>query len=285
MDSKETLKNNYLSRISPDDFFELLLDELKLNSRLTGYYRFLSSDSGFLFRKAYFVERLRFIQEHITDKSSVIWDCGSGYGTTCLFLGLNGFKTFGSTLEYYFQEIPNRMNYWRQYGNVDLFTTGYADIFDSHPADASVDVIILQDTLHHLEPLQEALSIFNRVLKPNGKIILIEENGSNILQIIKLFIKRGNKRVIEYWDEKLGKKVMMGNENIRGIHSWNREFEKQNFRIVPDKTSYVRLFPPFLFKKENFDRLIERERTIWKNNALLKEFFYFGINMVIEKQK
>jgi SAM-dependent methyltransferase len=285
LDPKETVKNNYHSRISPDDFFELLLDELKQNSRLQGYYRFLSSDSGFLFRKAYFAERLRFIQEHITDKSSVIWDCGSGYGTTCLFLGLNGFKTFGSTLEYYFQEIPNRLNYWRQYGNVDLFTTSYEDIFDSHPADGSVDVIILQDTLHHLEPLQQALTIFNKVLKPHGKIILVEENGSNIIQNVKLFIKRGNKRVIEYWDEKLGKKVMMGNENIRGISSWNREFEKQNLRIVPDATSYVRLFPPFMFNKENYDRLIERERKIWKNNALLKKYFYFGINMVIEKQK
>ena len=208
-----------------------------------------------------------------------------GLSTTCLFLGLNGFKTFGSTLEYYFQEIPNRLNYWRQYGNVDLFTTSYEDIFDSHPADVSIDVIILQDTLHHLEPLQQALTIFNKVLKPNGKIILVEENGSNIIQNVKLFMKRGNKRVIEYWDEKLGKKVMMGNENIRGISSWNHEFEKQNLRIVPEATSYVRLFPPFMFNKENYDRLIERERAIWNNNALLKKYFYFGINMVIEKQK
>jgi SAM-dependent methyltransferase len=285
LDPKETVKNNYHSRISPDDFFELLLDELKQNSRLQGYYRFLSSDSGFLFRKAYFVERLRFIQEHITDKSSVIWDCGSGYGTTCLFLGLNGFKTFGSTLEYYFQEIPNRLDYWRQYGNVNLFTTSYEDIFDSHPADASIDVIILQDTLHHLEPLQQALTIFNKVLKPDGKIILVEENGSNIIQNVKLFMKRGNKRVIEYWDEKLGKKVMMGNENIRGINSWNHEFEKQNLRIVPEATNYVRLLPPFIFNNENYDRLIEKERAIWKNNALLKKYFYFGINMVVEKQK
>lgn len=177
------------------------------------------------------------------------------------------------------------MNYWRKYGNADLFTTSYEDIYDSHPADASVDVIILQDTLHHLEPLQNALSIFNRVLKPNGKIILIEENGDNITQNIKLFLKRGNRRVIEYWDEKLGKKVMMGNENIRGMNSWTSEFEKQNFRIIPEKTTYVRLFPPFMFNGEKYDRLIERERTIWKNNALLKKYFYFGINMVIEKQK
>lgn len=281
----ETLTNNYHSGISPDDFFELLLEELKQNSRLRGYYRFLSSDSGFFFRKAYFIERLRFIHEHITDKSSVIWDCGSGYGTTCLFLGLNGFKTFGSTLEYYFQEIPERMNYWRRYGNADLFTTSYENIYDSHPADASVDVIILQDTLHHLEPLQKALSIFNKVLKPNGKIILIEENGDNIIQNIKLFLKRGNRRVIEYWDDKLGKKVMMGNENIRGINSWTSEFEKQNFRIIPEKTTYVRLFPPFMFNEEKYDNLIEKEKVIWKNNRLLRKYFYFGINMVIEKQK
>lgn len=277
--------NSMTSGISAGDFFELLLEELKINPGLKGYYRFLSSDSGFLFRKAYFIQRLQYIADHVTDKSYSIWDCGSGYGTTCLFLSLNGFTTFGSTLEYYYKEIPNRLEYWKKFGNVDLFKTSYEDIYDSHPAESSTDIIILQDTLHHLEPLQKALAIFDKILKPDGKIILVEENGSNLIQNFKLFLKRGNKRVIGYYDEKLQKKVVMGNENIRGYKSWEEEFAQQNFRIIPEETRYVRLFPPFRFNEKNYESLVKREQEIWRNNVFLKKYFYFGINMIIEKKK
>lgn len=278
-------KNNKIDGLSAVDFFELLLEELKVNPELKGYYRFLLNDSAFLFRKAYFIQRLQFIAGHVTDKSSSIWDCGSGYGTTCLFLCLNGFTTFGSTLEYYYKEIPTRLKYWKKFGNVDLFKTSYENIYDSHPKESSVDIIILQDTLHHLEPLQKALSIFDKVLKPEGKIILVEENGSNLIQNFKLLLKRGNKRIIEYYDEKLGKKVMMGNENIRGYKSWETEFARQNFRIIPEETRYVRLFPPFLFNEKNYEKRIQQEQKIWRSSAFLKRYFYFGINMITEKQK
>ena len=202
-------------RMEVGEFFELLLEELHQNKELRGYYRFLDDKSKFAFRKSYFVQRLQYIADQITNPADVIWDCGSGYGTTCIYLAINGFRSLGSTLEYYFKEIENRKAFWDRHGDMDLFATNYEDIYDSHPAENSTDVIILQDTLHHLEPLQDALEIFNKVLKPGGKIILIEENGSNIIQNIKLYKQRGNKRIIEYYDEKLGKKIIMGNENIR----------------------------------------------------------------------
>jgi SAM-dependent methyltransferase len=280
-----TLNNSKSPKISVTDFFDLLLEELKQNPELRGYYRFLSSDSGFLFRKAYFIQRLQFIADHITDPSSLIWDCGSGYGTTCLYLSLNGFKSFGSTLEYYYKEIPNRLQFWKKYGDVDLFTSNYEDIYDSHPEDSSIDIVILQDTLHHLEPLQKALAIFDKVLKPNGRLILVEENGSNIVQNLKLYLKRGSKRVVEYYDEKLQKSVIMGNENIRGYVQWQKEFTKQNFRIIEDETQYVRFFPPFRFNEDNYNKLISREQQIWKRNIFLKEYFFYGINFIVEKQK
>jgi len=283
LDPSGKAKKSNVTEISPADFFELLLDELRQNSRLKGYYRFLNSEAGFLFRKAYFIQRLQYIADHVSDKSSVIWDCGSGYGTTCLFLSLNGFTSFGSTLEYYYKEIPDRRKFWNKYGNADRFTTNYEDIFDSHPEMSSVDIIILQDTLHHLEPLQDALAIFAGVLKPDGKIILIEENGSNVIQNIKLLIKRGNKKIIEYYDEKLRKKVVMGNENIRGYPSWEKEFALQGLKIVHKETQYVRLYPPFFFNEKNYYKLIDREQQIWKKNALLKRFFFYGINCIIEK--
>lgn len=270
-------------KMDVDEFFELLLEELNQNQELKGYYRFLDDESKFAFRKAYFVQRLKYISEHVTDKSSTIWDCGSGYGTTCIYLAINGFKSFGSTLEYYYKEIPNREKYWSKYGDMSLMSSEYADIYDSHPKENSVDIIILQDTLHHLEPLQDALAIFKKVLKPGGKIILIEENGSNIIQNIKLFKQRGNKRVIKYYDEKLGKEIIMGNENIRSHEKWKAEFEKQNFRILESETEYIRYFLPPKFKKSDMNDLIKQEQKIAIKNQFLKKYFFFGINYIIEK--
>lgn len=266
-----------------EEFFELLLEELRQNTQLRGYYRFLDDESKFAFRKSYFLQRLQYIADHITDRSAVIWDCGSGYGTTCIYLALNGFITMGSTLEYYFREIDNRLAYWSKFGNMDLFSSSYEDIYDSHPAENSIDIIILQDTLHHLEPLPDALKIFHKVLKPGGKIILIEENGSNVIQNMKLFKQRGNKRIIRYYDEKLKKDIIMGNENIRSYRKWKKEFEGHDFGILENETRYIRFYPPFLYGKRGMDKVIEKEQKMVAKSDFLKKYFFFGINFIIEK--
>lgn len=265
------------------EFFNLLLDELDQNKQLRGYYRFLDDDSKFAFRKSYFVQRLKYIADHVTDPSAVIWDCGSGYGTTCIYLAINGFSSMGSTLEYYYKEIENRLGFWKQFGDMGLFTTNYEDIYDSHPEPDSIDIIILQDTLHHLEPLQDALKIFNRVLKPGGKIILIEENGANIIQSLKLYKQRGSKRIIQYYDEKLQKTITMGNENIRSYRQWEKEFERQGFAIDEKETRYVRFYPPFLFGKTDLDDMIRKEQRLAVKHPFLRHFFFFGINFIIRK--
>lgn len=267
-----------------EEFFELLLEELRQNRELRGYYRFLEDDSKFAFRKSYFIQRLQYIADHVTNPSDVIWDCGSGYGTTCIYLALNGYKSMGSTLEYYFKEIENRRQYWSKYGDMGLFTTNYEDIYESHPPENSTDIIILQDTLHHLEPLQEALKIFYKILKPGGKIILIEENGANIIQNLKLYRQRGNKRIIEYYDEKLKKNIIMGNENIRSLGKWKRELSRQGFRIVEEETRYVRFYPPFMFGRRKMEEVISREQQLVNRNRFLRQYFFFGINLIIEKE-
>jgi SAM-dependent methyltransferase len=270
-------------RMGVEEFFNLLLEEIRQNSELRGYYRFLDDESKFAFRKSYFVQRLQYISDHISNPSDVIWDCGSGYGTTCIYLAINGFKSLGSTLEYYYKEIENRLAYWDKHGDMTLFSTNYEDIYDSHPEENSTDIIILQDTLHHLEPLQDALTIFNKVLRPGGKIILIEENGSNIIQTLKLYKQRGNKRIIEYYDEKLKKNIIMGNENIRSYRKWERELDKQGFRIVEEDTRFIRYYPPFMFGKRDMEEVVKKEQQIAGRNSILRKYFFFGINFIIEK--
>ena len=92
-------------------FFDLLLKEIKLNDDLSQYYKFNESDRRFKFRKAYFVQRLQYIVDYMPKSKAIkVFDLGCGYGTTALFLVLNGYRVEGVTLEFYFKTINQHLN-------------------------------------------------------------------------------------------------------------------------------------------------------------------------------
>jgi SAM-dependent methyltransferase len=265
------------------EFFELFLDELRGNPALTSYYKLLASPASFEFRKAYVVQRLHYIQAHLPEKAATIWDCGCGYGTTALFLALNGYQVHGTTLEFYFDQLPGRLRYWAQFGDVSGFTYSYENLFDSPPPPATYDHIIIQDTLHHLEPLPAALGILREALRPGGQLIVVEENGGNLVQSLKLYLRRGNRRVIEIYDDTLKKNILIGNENIRSLAAWRRELARQGLHVPDSGVQYIRLFPPFLFKPAMVSRLLQRENDLWRRSSLLKENLFFGLNFLATK--
>ena len=274
--------------VSPEQFFELMLKELEVHTEMQPYYKFLGKKSSWHFRRNYFLQRLRYIKKYIIDADAdkealCIWDCGSGYGTTCLFLAMNGIKTFGTTLEFYYDTVQKRMEYWSKYGDTSLFTCTYENLFDNQPTANSFDWIIVQDTLHHLEPIGEALQIFNKSLKKNGKILSIEENGNNLIQRLKLYKYRGNKRIITIWDEKLQKDILIGNENIRSLDSWRHLFEKSGFHLKEDSVQYIRYFLPVHYRFSAPEALLEKEQKIQSGKGFRREYFFFGLNFIAEK--
>jgi hypothetical protein len=117
-------------------------------------------------------------------------------------------------------------------------------------------------------------------LKPQGIIIGIEENGNNLLIRANRYRTRGNNRIIEVYDEKLGKTHLLGNENIRSYETWKKEFENAGFELK-DK-SYIRLFFPFFYTKNNAEKLISKEQKLWKSNTILREFFFMGLNFIAQ---
>ena len=264
--------------MSINEFLELFVRELELNRELSDYYRLLKAKSSFLFRKAYIEQRLRYVDKLINKKGYVIWDAGCGYATTSIFLSINGYKVEGTTLEFYYDKIRKRLDYWSRFGNIDTLSIRYENLFDNSLKPDSFDAIVLQDTLHHLEPISDAVDIFSKALKDDGKIIVSEENGNNIICNIKHFRERGFNRITAVYDEKLGKKIMFGNENTRSLKSWKKIFSKANFTIDNSLTEYIRLFPPGLFNDTDYYNLLEKEQRIWRKNRLLREFFFFGIN-------
>jgi len=277
--------------MSPEQFFELMLKELEVHTEMQPYYKFLGKKSSWHFRRNYFLQRLRYIKKYLVDsndtgnfrKNLSIWDCGCGYGTTCLFLAMNGIKTYGTTLEFYFETIQKRKEYWSKYGDTSLFTCTYENLFDNKPEPGIYDWIIVQDTLHHLEPINDALQIFNSSLKKGGKLLSIEENGNNIIQRIKLYKYRGNKRIITIYDEKLKKEIMLGNENIRSLADWDKLFINNGFHLAMGSVQYIRYFLPLHYKFSTPEDLLERELKIQAGKGLRREYFFFGLNFVMEK--
>ena len=165
-----------------------------------------------------------------------------------------------------------------------MFTYNYEYFFDFKNSKNIYDTIILQDTLHHIEPLDEALKIFYTFLKPGGRMIMIEENGSNIIQKAKLYLRRGNKRITNIYDEKLKKHIPFGNENIRSFQLWEKHFEKADFKIIKEKTKYIRIYPPFFFKKNNTKQLIDKEQRLWRKSNFYRKYLFFGLNFIAQKQ-
>lgn len=269
--------------MTAQQFFDLLLIELESHQELRGYYRFLESDKRADFRKSYYLQRLSYIEKHLPPAGSFVWDCGCGFGTTNLFLAMKSIRSFGNTLEYYHDQIAKRMGYWSDYGDTTLFAYSYADTFDLHPPNAHYDAIIAQDTLHHLEPLSRGLAMFRKSLKPGGKVIVIEENGANVIQRAKLFARRGTKRVVEVEDPKLGKKVLMGNENIRKVGEWKALFEEAGLTFHSDTLTHIRIFPPFAFRASDPSDTVEHEQRLISKNRLLRRYFAFGINFIATK--
>ena len=90
-------------------FVDLFLEELKETNDFAGYYKILDSKKLYLFRKAYFEQRLAYINNHIQGSNKFIWDLGCGYGTTSIFLALNGHQITASTLEFYYDKIQKRL--------------------------------------------------------------------------------------------------------------------------------------------------------------------------------
>ena len=264
-------------------FFDLFLKEIKLNDYLSQYYKFHESDRRFKFRKAYFVQRLQYIVDYMPKSKAIkVFDLGCGYGTTALFLVLNGYSVEGITLEFYFKTIKKRLAYWSTFGDVSGFTYEYRNILDGIPKN-EYDVIIAQDTLHHLEPIGQALKKIYQALKSDGILIAVEENGSNIVQNLKLIKQRGFKKVKTIYDKVLEKEILIGDENIRSLSIWENLLSTNNLSLNHNTLNYIRFFYPISYKNKSIEEVVRLEQRIQHKSFFLKKWFFFGLNFVAHK--
>jgi 2-polyprenyl-3-methyl-5-hydroxy-6-metoxy-1,4-benzoquinol methylase len=264
-------------------FFELFEEELRLFPQLTNYHRFINTPDLYHFRKSYLVERYEFMLSHITKPGSVILDLGCGYGTTAILLTMLGHKVHGITLEYYFDEIEKRLEYWSRFGDVSSLKFEYLDFFDLDES-CRYDYILAIDTLHHIEPFSVAATRLYNLLHPQGKLVVSEENGNNLIARMKHFRERGFKRISRYYDERLQKEIVFGNENTRSLAAWKRAFSHTQFVFDENSVGYIRFYMPRKHRKMENHLLIETEHTLWKKYSFLREYFFFGFNFVMYRK-
>lgn len=266
-----------------NEFFELFEQELNQNKNLTSYHRFNSKASRYHFRKSYLEQRYSYILKNISKEPSLIWDVGSGFGTMCFLLASMGHQIIGTTLEYYFEQIDNRLEYWSKYIDVSNIRFEYNNIFETNYPSKYFNYIVAMDTLHHIEPFSESVHLFYKTLKQNGTIIVCEENGNNVFIKAKHFKLRGFKRITKIYDPVLDKEILFGNENTRSLKQWKREFSVAPFKINHDSIEYIRLYLPPSYRNKNTAEIVKKEQALWRKNPFLREYLFFGLNFIINK--
>jgi len=266
-----------------DDFFDLFEAELRSNDELTGYHRFTNSEKMYEFRKAYIKQRIKYVVDHVKKPNAKVWDVGCGFGTTSILLALMGHEVTGTTLEFYYDGIEKRLEYWSKHGDLSKLKFAYENIFtQEHKAD-EFDYVVAQDTLHHLEPFEEAVHIIYKTLKKGGELIAVEENGDNVVNNAKNFKRRGFKRVTTIYDEKLDQEISFGDENTRNLATWKKEFSVEPFEFLEDSVEYVRYFWPAAYKKHTPEEILEKEQKLWRKSSLRKKYLFFGLNFRVRK--
>ncbi|MEM9051591.1 MAG: class I SAM-dependent methyltransferase [Bacteroidota bacterium] len=266
-----------------DQFFELFEAELRTNSELTGYHRFTNSEKMYDFRKAYIKQRMQYVVDSVSKPNSKIWDVGCGFGTTSILLALLGHEVVGTTLEFYYNSIDERIKYWEQFGDLSKLSFAYENIYTQDHKEDEFDYVIAQDTLHHLEPFSDAVHIIYKTLKKGGELIAVEENGDNVINNAKNFKRRGFKRVTTIYDEKLGQDISFGDENTRNLEKWKKEFSVAPFKFIEDSVEYVRYYWPKAYRKHTTEEILEKERKLWKESAWRRKHLFFGLNFRVQK--
>jgi SAM-dependent methyltransferase len=264
-------------------FLDLLMKELEVNADLRDYYRLLNDKRRFYWRKAYLEQRLTYIDRNLQIQSGNVWDVGCGYGTTAIYLALNGYNVYGNTIEYYGKTLHRRLEYWSKYGDLSKLRVEHADIFDNPSLPAPFDAVIAQDALHHIEPVEKAMRIISSSLKEDGQILITEENGCHPYIAFRNLKHRGNQKIINYYDAKLQKTILMGNENARSLYAWQKILRNNGFVMIPRAIQFVRVLPPLFFSRRSYEVVIQLEQRMALIIPGLRDFLYFGINFKANK--
>lgn len=110
-----------------------------------------------------------------------IADIGSASGVSAALFAARGAKVLG--IEIAPELVAQAKELWQDYAERIDFTVGDAENLDL--PDASLDAVFFGGVLHHIPQLDRVYAEAYRVLKPGGKLVAIEPNRLDFLELIE----------------------------------------------------------------------------------------------------
>lgn len=110
-----------------------------------------------------------------------IADIGSASGVSAALFAARGAKVLG--IEIAPDLVAQAKELWRDYAERIDFTVGDAEHLDL--PDGSLDAVFFGGVLHHIPELDQVYAEACRVLKPGGKLVAIEPNRLDFLELIE----------------------------------------------------------------------------------------------------
>lgn len=215
------------------------------------------------------------------DKNDIGLEVGSGAGFAKFFIKNKNFKL---------SDLSNDDHL--DYKNIDAQDTKFDD--------NTFDYVIASNMIHHVPYQIKFFNEINRILKPNGKLIIHEAYCSVLLQIITIIMKHeGFDFTVDVWDEKASKKdvnnVWAGNIAISNLVFDDKKKFKKNlgnlFSIeyeeftecliflnsggVTSKTFHIPMSNFFLKILNNIDKVLVK---------LFPQLFCMGRRIVLKKK-
>lgn len=148
----------------------------------------------------------------LSGKTVVDIPCGDGRASYC-------FKKKGATVKSF--------DLYPEFMKVEGIQAQYADMLERLPIeDASADIVICEEGLEHIPNQLGLLAEFNRILKPNGKLVLTTPSVSHLRARFSMFLlesdlwKRMPPSEIDcvWFSEKRSDRIYFGHLFLTGVH-------------------------------------------------------------------
>lgn len=164
-------------------------------------------------------------------KGSTIVDYGGGYGLDSIFLASRGFQVvlYEITLSH-IAVAEHFVARWRAERGPIEFRAILRDHRGGEPF-GEVDAVMFDEVAHHIEPVHDAFAKAATILRPGGKLFLLEPNAWSPVSQAYFLRVRGFKTVIWMTDEVTGERFLYGNEHIRTPWVWRRIAARAGFEL------------------------------------------------------
>jgi glycosyltransferase involved in cell wall biosynthesis/ubiquinone/menaquinone biosynthesis C-methylase UbiE len=207
----------------------------------------------------------------ILSEGQLVLDAGCGPGTYGLILAEQGCRVVGVDISHKTLELARRRAAARELSFLPV--TGDLEMLPFQAE--SFDVCFCAYTLHHFPDNNAAVAELTRVLKPGGKMVLIEPNGSNLA--VRLSNRLEN--WFKFWLVKLGADTP--NETLHTHEIYTGVMARQGIGGLEVSSHYFGGLPPLPRKTSNLTAALSLR--VVRALARVRQFVFTAARVVLPR--